>query len=83
MNDLYDAFDYKCYRLTFNDDGNGVLCREFPAIRSDNEEANTGVFLHVLLAASEGTREIVIKSRDTYVAVIGVVLTDQISAQVL
>ena len=62
------AVENECFRLSLND--GKVVWEEIPELNSNHEEADTKLLLHAKHASENGETTIMIKSRDTDVAIL-------------
>ena len=65
---VYFAVENECFRLSLND--GKVVWEEIPELNSNHEEADTKLLLHAKHASENGETTIMIKSRDTDVAIL-------------
>ena len=79
---LYVTLADKCERLT-STDGTTVVAEVVAELQSQQEEADTRLFLHAYHAASSGYTAVIVKSPDTDVAVIGAWAASRIPAQLI
>ena len=73
---FFISCDKKCWRLTVDE------VSDVPELLSDQEEADTKIFLHAKHASNEGCEELLIVSEDTDVHVLGISFSTEIAATI-
>ena len=80
---VYITVKSECFKIEASEDLKTVICTEIHELLTDQEEADTRMFLHAKHVSDSGHNTIVIKSSDTDVEVLAVYYQSQIHAKLV